>query len=447
MKKNSMTNSYYESVLDFQNYFNSDKHIDKYEFLSHLKKNMELFIIEKIEGKIKENGHHLYHNSDSYIYYPIHKKNLSSKKGSVLLVLHELGRTGAPIVTLDTAKVLVNNGYFVVLISLMEGALLNDFLQIGIPVIVMKRLKYLHCMRHGLENFVKYLDLDVFVDSFDITIMETATLYNCVRRYYNTNNKIIWWIHEGMEIYNCIGSLMPKYVSANIQVVCAGEYAATQLKNNNLFYNPQILNYGVMDDKKNHTNVKKKNKKIEFLLVGTIGVRKGQQVLLKAIKKLSKDLQQKTEFIFIGEPSKDDRKGKEIFSELKKYSENHSNVIVKPFMPREELYKMYKQIDVLVVPSIDDPMPVVATENFMLENVCICSSQTGTSYYINDEKNGFVFESGNVDELVKKIEYAIQNREKLSAIGKNGRKIYDETFEMSIFEENLIALLSDILKE
>ena len=67
--------------------------------------------------------------------------------------------------------------------------------------------------------------------------------------------------------------------------------------------------------------------------------------------------------------------------------------------------------------------------------------------YINDEKNGFVFESGNVDELVKKIEYAIQNREKLSAIGKNGRKIYDETFEMSIFEENLIALLSDILKE
>lgn len=448
MKKNENEKyCYYQSILDFQNYFNSNK-VEKDSFINSLKNNMEKFIIGKKEGVIKEDGHRLYNYSDSYIYYPIEKSNNQSNNVSVLLVLHELGRTGAPIVTLDTAKILKKNGYFVVLISLTDGPLLKEFLQEGIPVVVMKKLKYLHCMRHGFEHFTKHLDLDIFIESFDITIMETATLYNCVRRYYNTNNKIIWWIHEGTEIYNIIGSLMPKNISSNIKVVCAGEYAEAQLKNNKFNYHPEILNYGVDDVGKCYGNKKgRKCDKVKFLLVGTIGIRKGQLVLLEAIKKLDIDVQCKSEFIFIGEPSKNDIEGQEIYNELIQYSKCNSNVIVKPFMSRDNLYKMYKQIDVLIVASIDDPMPVVATENFMLENVCLCSDQTGTSYYIKDRENGFVFKSGDIQELTDKISYIIENKNKLSEIGKKGRKIYEKNFEMSIFERNILKLLSGVLEE
>lgn len=44
--------------------------------------------------------------------------------------------------------------------------------------------------------------------------MVTTTLYNFVRRYFNTNNKILWWIHDGAESYNYLDSRMPKTITA-----------------------------------------------------------------------------------------------------------------------------------------------------------------------------------------------------------------------------------------
>ena len=33
----------------------------------------------------------------------------------------------------------------------------------------------------------------------------------------------------------------------------------------------------------------------------------------------------------------------------------------------------------------------VATENFMLGNAVLCSTNTGTSYYVEDNKSGYIF--------------------------------------------------------
>ena len=94
-----------------------------------------------------------------------------------------------------------------------------------------------------------------------------------------------------------------------------------------------------------------------------------------------------------------------------------------------------------MVPSIDDPMPVVATENFMLGNICLCSKNTGTATFIQDKKNGFVFESENIDELKEKIMYILDNLDELDQVKKNGEKIYKEYFEMDIFEKNILKIV------
>ena len=49
----------------------------------------------------------------------------------------------------------------------------------------------------------------------------------------------------------------------------------------------------------------------------------------------------------------------------------------------------------LISPSRDDPMPVVMTEGLMLQKICLCSTNCGTADYIEDGKNGFVFQSEN----------------------------------------------------
>ena len=386
----------------------------------------------------------LYASSSSILYYPLN--NVCQSRISVLLVTHELSRTGAPIVVLDTAKVLVKNGFFVTVISLKEGPLMKDFLNIGVPVVVMPDMMHVQYLKSDSIHFFKKMDLDVFFNEFDLTIFVTATLFHFVKRYFNSNKRIIWWIHEGSASYNLLNSLMPKNITSNVEVVCGGEYAVFQLKLNGYHYYPTVLNYGVFDDSKHYPKVNRNDLKIRFLLAGSIGVRKGQLVLLDAIKELYDCYLEQSEFIFVGEAYKGDVVGEEITEKIKEYSKDHSNVLFLPSVSREELYKLYRTIDVLVLTSYDDPMPVVATENFMFGNICLCTTSTGTSYYIEDGVNGFVFDTGDIDQLRGKIEYIIDHSNELNTIKKKGRKIFDDYFDIKIFEKNILKLIGDEIR-
>lgn len=398
-----------------------------------------------IAKNINDNGNYLYErlysSSMSIIYYPNKLKKF--EKSSILLVTHELSRTGAPVVVLDTAKVLINNGYFVTVISPVNGPLLRDFLEAGIPVVIMNEMKYVQYLHTSSINLLPKIDLDVFVDCFDLTIMVTATLFSFVSRYLYTNKKIIWWIHEGSASYDFLDKYMPRFITPNVKVVCGGEYAVNQIKIYQYNYYPTVLNYGVYDEVGNKKHIKNKNGKVRFLLAGTVGTRKGQLILLDAIEKLSNEYQSESEFIFVGVPFENDIAGIEIMKKLDDASIKRKNVKVLESISREQLYELYKEIDVLVVASLDDPMPVVATENLMLSNICLCSTKTGTSYYIEDGINGFVFQSENVLELVNKIKYIIDNKNDLDRIKKQGRKIYENFFSMEIFEKNLLRLVEE----
>ena len=381
----------------------------------------------------------LYLSSTSVLFSP--KVHIKNSGRSILLISHELSRTGAPMVVLDTAKVLIKNGYFVTVISLMEGPLLNDFLEIGIPVIIMPDMEKIRYLRNESFHFLKKMDLDVFVKNYDLTIMVTATLFNFVKRYFNTRYKIIWWIHEGSASYDFLDVYMPKVITPNVKVFCGGQYAINQLQLRGYRYYPRILNYGVFDESKKYLSRKFSNEKVRFLVAGTIGTRKGQLTLVEAINKLEDSYQRQTEFLFVGDVFDGDIAGMEVKKEIENCASLHDNVKLFSSISRDELYELYTKIDVLTLPSIDDPMPVVATENFMLGNVCLCSTNTGTSYYITDGENGFIFETNNDEQLKEKIVYIVDNKLNLKTIRQNGRKIYEDYFDINIFEKNILDIV------
>lgn len=380
----------------------------------------------------------LYKNSGNYLYFTP-KIDINSNK-TVLLVIHELSRTGAPVVAVDTAKILKDNGYFVTVIALKGGRLLEELTEYGIPVVIMNQAKYVQYTGIGIEQFTNNFDMDVFIKAFDHIIMITATLYNLVKRYMNSGKKIMWWIHEGAETYNIIGHKMPKNLMPNIKVFCGGEYSAEQLEKWKFDYHPKVLNYGVHDIGK----IKKinTNNKIVFLLAGTLSSRKGQLILLEAIKKLSIEEQNKCNFIFIGDPYDGDIVGEKVKKEIEEYSIEHDNVKLFNSISRNELFEIYKKIDVLVLASIDDPMPVVATENLMLGNIVLCSTGTGTSYYLKDKINGFVFDNGSIEELYEKIRYIIHAKE-LDNVKKQGREVFLKYFDMQIFNEKILQIIKE----
>ena len=373
----------------------------------------------------------------NYLYIP--EKIKKGKNDYVLIIIHELSRTGAPVVAFDTAKLLVENDYNVLIATIKSGDLLEEINQYGIPVLILNEIRYFQFMNNDLDCFKSNYDLDFFVKFFDKKIIITATLYQLIKRYMNRSKNIYWWIHEGSASYDILGDRMPKKISKNIKVFCGGQYSANQLKKYGFDYNQKVLNYGVTDIIK--YNLQKRKNNCTFLLAGTIGERKGQRVLLQAIKKIKEKYLKKCEFIFIGDICEGDINASKIKDELIEYSKQNNNVKIYSSIPRNELYEIYKKIDVLVVASTDDPMPVVATENMMFGNIVLCSTNTGTSYYIKNKINGFVFETNNVNSLAENIEYIIKNTDELQNIRKQSRMIFENEFEMKIFKKNLFNLV------
>lgn len=443
--KTSTLLSYLEGINDLE--FAINNNCDNKKRIPIIIKNMMKTNskLEKIYGR--KFDHFLSSSSDDFIYYPSDDFNSLNEKGNIILISHELSRTGAPVVLADTAKILMKNGYFVIVVTPVDGPLKDEILDNGIPVIVSNEMKEIFYKKMKKEDFKKKLTLDTLVNSFDITLMCTATLYNFVSRYINTDRKIIWWIHEGHVSYNILGNRLPKKISSNISVFGGGQYVCDQLKLFGFDYGQTVLNYGVVDttDKKKIL-YNRKGKSVKFLLAGSVCERKGQLILFEAIDKLSYKYLKKSEFIFIGKPYSDDIASQNIYTKMLKMKDRYPNVTIKSEISREELYDIYNEIDVLVVPSTDDPMPVVATENFMMGNICICSSNTGTSHYIIDCENSFVFETNNSDELCEKIIKIIDNMNNLSNMTKKSREIYDKYFNMNIFEEKILKLIEEKMR-
>lgn len=376
------------------------------------------------------------------IYIPKKAKNLKSKK-TILILIHELSRTGAPVVAVDAAKTLLNAGYFVVVMTMRRGPLLKELLNLGIPVVFNRELSLAQESRELLGIQRSPLATDTFFYAFDQALVVTAVFYNLIHRYKNDDIPIIWWLHEGTATYNNLGKRMPQQLGPAIKVYVGGEYALDQLKKFGLPYHAKILNYGVSDKKIPSSNNTPATK-VRFILPGSVGLRKGQTILLEAIKNLPSEYQSLSEFTFIGDiVSEADTPGKAVKNELIQAAKMFPNVKYITSVTREELFDIYQNTDVIVLPSLDDPMPVVATEMLMMGKIVLCSDTTGTSYYLQNGKNGFVFKSGNADELTERIIYIIDHKKRLAKIGENGRKVFEQNFDMPIFEKKLLEIVKE----
>lgn len=66
--------------------------------------------------------------------------------------------------------------------------------------------------------------------------------------------------------------------------------------------------------------------------------------------------------------------------------------------------------------------------------------------YIKDGENGYIFESGNYNELMQKIYYVMeQGRNELYNIKINARKTYENNFKIEAYYEKLEAIIDAIV--
>ena len=198
------------------------------------------------------------------------------------------------------------------------------------------------------------------------------------------------------------------------------------------------LLYGVADqaDRKNKVN---SDSVIRFITIGYIEHRKGQDILLEAIKGLEDEFRKKAEFIFVGQNTS------LMAQNLIEASGNIPEIVITGLVDREEIDTLLDRSDVLVCPSREDPMPTVAAEAMMHGLPCLISDTTGTVQYIGDGIDSIVFQSGNAEQLREMLRRCIRGSYNLKEMGRNARGVYEKYFSMQAFENRLMELVEDLV--
>ena len=154
-----------------------------------------------------------------------------------------------------------------------------------------------------------------------------------------------------------------------------------------------------------------------FLFIGRFIKQKGIYTFVKAAKNLPL-----VSFKLIGGGPEEE--------ELKKFG-NNSNIEFLGTQFDEEMIKVLRKARALIVPSEwYDNYPVVISYAYALGKPVIAANINGIPEVVIDKKNGLLFETQNVNDLVKKILILNQNGPYAKLLGKNGRDFLET--ELSI---------------
>lgn len=114
-------------------------------------------------------------------------------------------------------------------------------------------------------------------------------------------------------------------------------------------------------------------------------------------------------------------------------------------VPYTEMWKMYQNMDVFVIASVEDGTPNGALEAAACGRPIISNRIGNMPEFIIDGHNGFIVDR-DVKAYTEKLRYLQNNRDKLIGMGKNARKTVEQGWTWKIQTEHWRNMFRDILE-
>lgn len=349
---------------------------------------------------------------------------LQSKSGkNILLISHNFSYTGVPVALMNMAVVLKRMGYHVAVMALGNGNFTKE-LQIN-------NVDY----SSNLEIYHKTWEFKEALNNVSLVIVGTLDLSYFVREISSCEVPVMWWIHETeYQYYLRAGCLTAEN---NIHYYGGGNRVVRVFRENNPLLCIKKLQYCIPGKKLEKDLVRDKQDKLVFAVIGTITRRKAQDIAIYAFKRLTDDYRKKMELWIIGrEPAPND-----VFWS---YIEGVPEIRLLGELSQRQLELKFEQLDVLLCPSREDPMPIVVTQAMMYERVCIVSENVGQAEFIRPGENGYLIKNEDVDGLADVMREIVDHRAELRNIGKKARDIFEKEFSQAVMERSMEEIISTL---
>lgn len=361
------------------------------------------------------------------------KKYIKDDRKYVILISHNAdGAGGAPVVLYEYARYLKIKGYNVIFLVGKGGSL---FLNAKVDNIKIFLMDYEY--KKYLKEFNKI--------QVEYVIVNTLLGYNYIKEIQkNRKNKfkVIWWIHEEKRIIKKYKNMVPSKINDNVNIMCVSDRIKIDMQNeikNNFKY--EIMYYGCNDGFINSQYIKylkeaskKESDKYIISVIGRICERKNQIQVIEAYNLIDEKIKSKIYINFVAGSYENEYMQR--INEKIKYIKNID--IIGP-INRNDMYKVYADSDLIVCPSIDDPLPVVITEAMMYKKIFITSTETGQAKIIKDGINGFIYDINSTKNLMNKI-LKCYYKEYDKNIEENERELFLKYFSLEHLKKQIDSI-------
>ncbi|HVU57516.1 MAG TPA: glycosyltransferase [Puia sp.] len=343
----------------------------------------------------------------------------------ILLVSHDLSLSGAPIMLLQLCRQLLQQGSFVTVVCEQDGPARDMFLSEGVPVIIDTLLLRQH------ESFTR------FARNFDHIVCNTIITWPVARQISQLADTL-WWIHEAALITSM--QHIPEFLdtfSLVEKVIVPSEYALQFVRT----HHPQAkkIYYGYPDIRHPFSR-SEEGEKITFSVIGSIEPRKGQDILIAALQRLSPDTLRKIEICLAGRPH-DAAFTRQLQANIR-VLDHVCDIRFMGETSHPQCLDLIRRSDVIICPSRDDPFPVVIVEALCLGKPCIVSTHTGFAELITPGEDGFVFSNGDSRGLAGIIGNIAEAPGFLPLMEQGARRLYEEYMTLEKFERRWMSVMT-----
>ncbi|MFN2475453.1 MAG: glycosyltransferase [Chthoniobacterales bacterium] len=352
-----------------------------------------------------------------------------ASEADLLFVSHDLSWSGAPLILLEMAKWCRQRGFFVVVMSPKDGPLREKFAEAAIPVIVDELIT------RGHESFT------AFARDFDCVVASTifgAPIVNAAKR---AGIPHLWWIHEGR--------VAEHYISADAEIrkaLAAADTIITPDTRSSRLYQPfaerpiRVLPYGIPDPATTLAPLapRREGGRVQFLLLGTIEQRKGQQVLLEALRKLPDETLRAAEFLVVGRAH-----DAAIAAEVTAAAKDFSCLTFSGGVSPDEAHRLIAEADVMVSASWDETGPLILMEAAALGKALLSTNVGSVAEFLVNGDDALFFQPGDATALAAAIEQLVREPELRARLATNARQAYDKHFKYERFANDFTALVRE----
>jgi GT2 family glycosyltransferase/glycosyltransferase involved in cell wall biosynthesis/tetratricopeptide (TPR) repeat protein len=341
----------------------------------------------------------------------------------ILIFSHDLTESGAPRAAFDVARILRNDGHFVVVASPSDGPYRERLRNIGVDVIVDQLLLN---QDHNVFDFAR---------NFDKVICNTIVCWPVVAQLHKVVD-VYWYVHESEIIHRHIRDA-PEVLAllrSGVTLLVPSARPANALAEYGL--KAQLIEYGVDNPDGWRWASRNDGERVVIGVFGSYESRKGQDLAVKGMLSLAPALRAHAELRLFGRTL-----DVSFRRDLERIAGGDGSIVFLGEVDHDECLKQMAATDVILVPSRDDPLPFVTLDALSLGKTLVCSNTTGTSAYLRDGISGLILHENIPVEIGRVLARAIADPGLRTALGEGAREVYERIFSARSFAEKLHSVL------